>query len=116
MSSRILTHENWETTARSENVPSMQKPPRSWPSSSWKRNVPSASMPVGISAPWWHRFCRAGGGYREGAPAGGAVPAGAGGGDEGAHHVVARGDAGDSLADGLDDARALVAAHHGQPG
>lgn len=54
----MRTHEAWDTTARWENVPSMQKPPRSVPSSSWKRKLPSASMPVAICAPWSQRFCR----------------------------------------------------------
>ena len=56
MSASIGTHEFCETTARSANVPSMQNPPRSAPSSSWNLNVPSASIPVIICAPQSHRF------------------------------------------------------------
>src|SRR3954452_5913681 len=52
------THECWETTACWANVPSMQKPPRSAPLSSWNRNVPSLIIPVIICAPASHRFCR----------------------------------------------------------
>ena len=58
MSRSIGTQEFCETTARSAKVPSMQKPPRSAPSSSWNLNVPSASIPVIICAPQSHRFCR----------------------------------------------------------
>src|SRR5215472_18225857 len=52
------TQEFCEMTARCENVPSMQKPPRSAPSSEWNLKVPSASIPVIICAPQSHRFCR----------------------------------------------------------
>ena len=58
MSASIGTHEFCETTARSANVPSMQNPPRSAPSSSWNLNVPSASIPVIICAPQSQRFWR----------------------------------------------------------
>src|SRR3984885_14385286 len=58
MSCSIRTQEFCETTDRSANVPSMQKPPRSAPSSSWNLNVPSASIPVIICAPQSHRFWR----------------------------------------------------------
>src|ERR1700722_7202427 len=58
MSCSIRTQEFCETTDRSANVPSMQKPPRSAPSSSWNLKVPSASIPVIICAPQSHRFWR----------------------------------------------------------
>src|ERR1700722_7582770 len=58
MSFSIGTQEFCEITARSANVPSMQKPPRSAPSSSWNLKVPSASIPVIICAPQSHRFWR----------------------------------------------------------
>jgi len=58
MSFSIGTQEFWEITDREANVPSMQKPPRSAPSSSWNRCVPSASIPVIICAPQSHRFWR----------------------------------------------------------
>ena len=58
MSASIGTQEFCDTTARSANVPSMQNPPRSAPSSSWNLNVPSASIPVIICAPQSHRFWR----------------------------------------------------------
>src|SRR5271165_3063 len=58
MSASMGTQEFCEITARCENVPSMQNPPKSSPSSSWNRNVPSASIPVIIWAPQSHRFWR----------------------------------------------------------
>src|SRR5580692_5171332 len=56
MLASIGTQEFCETTARSANVPSMQNPPRSAPSSSWNLKVPSASIPVIICAPQSQRF------------------------------------------------------------
>src|SRR5579875_2986621 len=58
MSGSMGTQEFCEITARCENVPSMQNPPRSSPRSSWNLNVPSAIIPVIIWAPQSHRFCR----------------------------------------------------------
>ncbi len=49
-------HDHSDTTAYWEKVPSTHNPPRSSPSSSWKRNVPSANMPVPAFFPSLHRF------------------------------------------------------------
>ena len=58
MSGGIRMHDHSDTTAYWEKVPSTHSPPRSSPSSSWKRNVPSGNMPVPAFFPSLHRFCR----------------------------------------------------------
>src|SRR5262252_7037258 len=58
MSGGMLMHDHSDTTAYWENVPSTHRPPRSAPSSSWKRNVPSGKMPVPAFFPASHRYWR----------------------------------------------------------
>jgi len=55
MSSGSGMHAHSDTTAYCENVPSVQKPPKSSPSL-WNRKVPSRNMPVPALRPFTHMF------------------------------------------------------------